>query len=277
MEQAMRLAGKAAIVTGAGQGIGEAIASRFVAEGAQVVAVEWSADLAAALRARLPADRAVVLHADATTQAGVDAALAAALHGFGGLHVLVNNAAQYTEKNLVDTGDDDWASTLDSVLGATFRFCRAAVPALVAHGGGSIVNLASVNQIVANPGLAAYTAAKGGVRALSKQIAVDYGPRGVRCNSISPGLVLTERTSQGLDEADLRLAVEAYPLGRVGHPDEIANVALFLASDEASFVTGVDIAVDGGMTSVAASALWSRKARRGWGRAPVDPPGGWPR
>jgi NAD(P)-dependent dehydrogenase (short-subunit alcohol dehydrogenase family) len=268
----MRLNDKVAIVTGAGQGIGEAIVLRFLAEGAKVVALEWSPELAAALRERLPAGRAVVIEADAAMQDGIDAAIESAVQGFGALHVLVNNAAAYTEKSLVDTTDADWSATLDSALGGMFRFCRAALPVMVAQGAGSIVNLGSTNQIVANPGLAAYTAAKGGVRALSKQIAVEYGPHGVRCNSISPALVLTERTLAGMSDEDLRLNCEAYPLARVGYPEDVAHVALFLASDEAGFVTGVDLPVDGGLTSVAPSALWSPKVRGWWGRAPVELP-----
>lgn len=268
----MRLQDRIAIVTGAGQGIGEAVARRFLAEGARVVAVERSAEGAARLRAGFPSDRATVVEADATTQAGVDAAMEAALGGFGGLHVLVNNAVSYVAKNAIDTRDEDWADTLDSALGGVFRFCRAALPTLVAQGAGSIVNLASTNQIVANPGLAAYSAAKGGVRALSQQIAVEYGPRGVRCNTVSPALVLTERTLAGMTASDLRLNREAYPLGRLGLPDDVAHAVLFLASDESSFVTGVDLPVDGGLTSLAPSALWSRSVRVAWGREPVEAP-----
>lgn len=268
----MRLAGKTAIVTGAGQGIGEAIARRFCDEGASVVAIEWSAALAGALRNQLPAGRAVVIEADATAQQTVEQALACAQASFGGIDVLVNNAVRYAEKSVEQTSDEEWAATLDSALGSMFRYCRAVVPAMRARGGGSIVNLASINQIVANPGLAAYTAAKGGVRALSKQIAIEYGPQGVRCNCVSPALVLTPRTGAGVTEADMRLNNEAYPVGRVGTPDDVASAVLFLASDEAAFITGVDLPVDGGLTSLAASALLSRKIRQWWGRAPIALP-----
>jgi NAD(P)-dependent dehydrogenase (short-subunit alcohol dehydrogenase family) len=122
---------------------------------------------------------------------------------------------------------------------------------------------------VANPNLAAYTAAKGGVHALTKQIAVEYGPRGIRCNAISPALVATERTMRGRSPADAAWDAEAYPVGRIGAPADVAPAAVFLASDEAGFVTGIDLPVDGGLTALAASALVSPKVRRWWGRKPL--------
>ena len=136
-------------------------------------------------------------------------------------------------------------------------------------GRGSIVNMASVNQLVANPNLAAYTAAKGAVHALTKQIAVEYGPRGIRCNAISPGLIITERTGAGRSASDLAWDAEAYPVGRVGYPEDVAAAALFLASGEAGFISGVDLPVDGGLTALAPSALITPKVRAWWGRKPL--------
>jgi NAD(P)-dependent dehydrogenase (short-subunit alcohol dehydrogenase family) len=268
----MRLEGKVAIVTGVGQGIGRAVLRRFVREGARVVALEW--DEAAARDALAGLDERAVhmMCRDAHQQLTVDEALREARERFGGLHVLVNNAVSYRERSLVDCSDEDWATTLDSALGATFRFCRGAIPAMLDSGGGAIVNLASINQIVANPGLAAYTAAKGGVHALTKQIAVEYGPRGIRCNAVSPALIATDRTLRGVTERDMRLNRECYPVGRVGTPEEVAAAVLFLASDEASFITGIDLVVDGGLTSLAASALLSTRIRGWWGRPPIELP-----
>lgn len=268
----MRLIGKVAIVTGIGQGIGRAVLRRFVSEGACVVAVEWSPQAAQEATADLPPERLHLLCADASLQSTVSAAVQAARERFGGLHVLVNNAVQYRERSVTATSDEDWATTIDSALTATFRFCREAIPAMLETGGGAIVNLASINQIVANPGLAAYTAAKGGVAALSKQIAIEYGPQGIRCNAVSPAFIATERTMRGVSAHDMRLNREAYPLGRVGTPDDVANAALFLVSDEASFITGVDLVVDGGLTSLAASALLSTRIRTWWGRPPIQLP-----
>jgi NAD(P)-dependent dehydrogenase (short-subunit alcohol dehydrogenase family) len=137
---------------------------------------------------------------------------------------------------------------------------------MVTQGGGSIVNIASVNQIHANPNLPAYTAAKAGVRGLTMQIAVQYGTQGVRANSISPGLVVTEANAPTMSAHDVAMNVEAYPVGRLGRPVDIAHAALFLASDEASWISGVDLPVDGGLVAVAASSMVSPKVRRWYGR-----------
>lgn len=266
----MRLANKTAIVTGVGQGIGLAVLRRFVQEGARVVALEWDASLAEQALAGLPADQVAMVVGDASAQAVIDQALQQALDHFGGLQVLVNCAVRYAEKGTIDTSDEEWASTLDSALTGTFRWCRAALPVMIAGGGGSIINLSSVNQRVANPRLAAYTAAKGGVRALSQQIAVEYGRQGIRCNSIAPAFIATPRTMKGVSAQDARINDSCYPVGRVGQPEDVAHAALFLASDEAAFVTGTDLLVDGGLTSVAASALLSTRIRGWWGLPPLD-------
>jgi NAD(P)-dependent dehydrogenase (short-subunit alcohol dehydrogenase family) len=176
----------------------------------------------------------------------------------------------YTERPAHLCTDDEWESTIDSALSSVFRACRAVLPHMMEARRGSIVNLSSVNQITANPNLAAYTAAKGGIRALTKQLAVEYGPYGIRCNAVAPGLIMTARTLEGRSEADLRLDKEAYPMGRVGVPEDVANAVIYLASDEADFVTGVDLPVDGGLTVLAPSALVSPKIRGWWGRKPIQ-------
>ncbi|MBL8835635.1 MAG: glucose 1-dehydrogenase [Alphaproteobacteria bacterium] len=269
-----RLAGRTAIVTGAAQGIGKGIARLFAAAGAHVVAADLDGPTLAATveDIRAVGGAAVAVTADMTAPDSAKRLVGAA-RAAGRLDILVNNAATYAVKPLLETSDEEWRDTLDACLTQVFAMSRAAVAAMVADGqGGAIVNIASVNQILANPNLPAYTAAKGGVRALTMQIAMQYGPRGVRCNALSPGLVVTEKLAPAMTDYDVRMNVEAYPVGRLGAPLDVAYAALFLASDESCFVNGVDLPVDGGLSVVAASALVSPRVRRWYGRAPWPDP-----
>jgi NAD(P)-dependent dehydrogenase (short-subunit alcohol dehydrogenase family) len=264
----MRLAGKIAIVTGAGRGIGEAIALGFAAQGCQVIALERDEASAQALKSRMPDQHVEIM--DVSDKSAILNLVEQTIGKFGKVDILVNNAVAYTERPAHLCTDDEWESTIDSALSSVFRACRAVLPHMMKARQGSIVNLSSVNQITANPNLAAYTAAKGGIRALTKQLAVEYGPFGIRCNAVAPGLIMTARTLQGRSEADLRLDKEAYPIGRVGVPEDVALAVIYLASDEAGFVTGIELPVDGGLTSLAPSALVSPKIRGWWGRKPIQ-------
>lgn len=264
----MRLAGKTALVSGAGGGIGLAICRLFLSEGALVLGFERSSERLEALRAAAFTGLRV-FDADVSSSASIAAALLD-LPGEQPVDILVNNAAAYCEAALLDTHDDDWHTTHEATLGSVFRLSRAVLPLMLARGKGSIINISSVNALIASPGMAAYSSAKGAVHALTRQLAVEYGPRGIRCNALSPGLILSERETATRGALQSRIDAECYPIGRPGLPAEVASAALFLASDEASFITGVDLPVDGGLTALSPAALLSPKLRKRWGRPPIS-------
>lgn len=250
------LEGQVAVVTGAASGIGRAITRRFVDHGCKVVAADID-ESGLRRTASLCSDSAAVMpmRADVSDPADVDAAVKAAEAQWGRLTTMVNNAAISIPGNVVESTVEDFDRTLAVNLRGVFLGCKYAVPALLRAGGGSIINMGSVNSLVAEPALASYTASKGGVLMLTKAVARDFATDRIRCNCICPGWV---DTPINLAHAERMGGIEAVradlpnwqPIGREGRPDEIAAVALFLASDASTFMTGSAVVADGGMTAI---------------------------
>jgi NAD(P)-dependent dehydrogenase (short-subunit alcohol dehydrogenase family) len=249
-----RLAGKATLVTGAASGIGAACARRFAEEGAAVAGLDLrepgEGDWASAARI---APKSHFVLADVRDDAAVARAVASAVAAFGRLDVVVNAAgvAGGGPVHLIDPAE--WDRVIDVNLKGAYLVSRHAVPALLEAGGGSVVHIASVEGLEGFEGGSAYNASKGGVVLLTRNMAIDYGRRGVRVNAICPGFIETPLfggvfEQPGMEAIKARIAA-AHQLGRFGRPVEVANLALFLASDEASFVTGAAIPVDGGYTA----------------------------
>ena len=251
-EFSMQLDGKVAWITGGGAGIGRAASMRFAKEGAKVVVLELDqARGEAVVESIHRADgEAALVVGSATDEADVKRALDMAMKTYGGLDILVNNAYYCHGTHVLEIDSELWDRNIEGCLKSAYLCSRASLPQMIQRGGGSIVNISSVNAIMSF-GESAYSAAKAGVISLTKTMAVDYGPEGVRVNAICPGTVITEGWQPVLekDPQIFERIAEVYPLKRVGKPEEIANVALFLASDEASFVTGAVVVADGGVTS----------------------------
>jgi NAD(P)-dependent dehydrogenase (short-subunit alcohol dehydrogenase family) len=251
-----RLAGKVALVTGAGSGIGRAAATRFAAEGATVGVLDVSADAAAETVAMIEKEGGVAraLAADVARADQIEAAVDELAAAHGALHVLYNNAGVGSTGSVAVAEEADWDRAFDVNVKGTFLCSRAALRHLA--DGAAIVNQGSVSALVGIPNFAAYCAAKGAVVALTRSMAIDLAPRRIRVNVICPGTVYTPLMQPMLrarGDGDLDLGLERtlvkYPIGRLGSPEDIANVALFLASDEAGFMTGSVVTPDGGMTA----------------------------
>ncbi|GAA1349367.1 SDR family NAD(P)-dependent oxidoreductase [Streptomyces beijiangensis] len=243
-----RFDGYGVLITGAGQGIGAATARRLAEEGARVLVTDLDPGRAEKTAAALPG--ALPFACDVRDRASVEAAVARAVEAFGSLDVVVNNAYACTpDAPLFEDQDDvSWHRDLDATLTGAFRVCRAALPhlAVAAGGRGAIVNIGSVNAEV-DFGNHAYSAAKAGLASLTRTLAGSAAPRGVRVNIVEPGTIRTDAWTGR--ERDLEQLAHVYPLGRVGEPDDIASAVAFLASRDASWITGTTLRVDGGILS----------------------------
>ncbi|MFP6556965.1 SDR family oxidoreductase [Paraburkholderia sp. B3] len=254
-----RLAGKVALVTGAGRGIGAAIARAFAAEGAAVVLAELDGETAQATAREIAAqqDTAKVLavQTDVTQAGSVRAAVDAAVRAFGPVDVLVNNAGINVFADPLAMTDDDWRRCFAVDLDGVWNGCRAVLPGMVERGAGSIVNIASTHAFQIIPGCFPYPVAKHGVLGLTRALGIEYAPKNVRVNAIAPGYIETQLTRDWWDsQADPKAARETTlalpPMKRIGRPEEVAMTAVFLASDEAPFINATCITIDGGRTAL---------------------------
>ena len=253
----MRFDGKAGLVTGAGSGIGRATAIGFANRGGAIALVDMNGANATKVTEEIKAagGKAIAIVADVTRSADIDMMINRATHEFGRLDFLHNNAFGLPSRpgsgvaGTADLDDSVWNATLDVGLTAVFRAIKRAIPVMKAQGGGAIVNTASISGLRADYGIAAYNAAKAGVINLTRVVAIEYARLGIRCNCICPGAIDTPLLGAVAQPEMAALFKQIIPMGRLGRPEEMANVILFLASDLASFVTGASFVADGGQTA----------------------------
>jgi 3-oxoacyl-[acyl-carrier protein] reductase len=255
MPRTQLLDGRVALITGGGSGQGRAAALLFAEHGASIVVVDMNVDSATETVALVEKNGgdAIACHADVSHGRDCDAMVHTAIATYARLDVLYNNAAIQMSGQLVDTTEDDWDITIATNLSAIFWACRAAIPHMVAGDGGSIINTASVLGLIGSEGYAAYGAAKAGLVALTRQIAVEFGPK-VRANVIAPGSIDTPRFRKVTEEMDdpqgfLDGLMGNIPLHRLGTADDISRIALFLASSESAYTSGAVIPCDGGLAA----------------------------
>lgn len=247
------LDGKIAFVTGGGRGLGRAGALAFAKAGALVALVSRTRsqleETAVAVEAL--GRKALVVTADARSAAEVDAAVHTTVAAFGRIDILFNNAGTNIRKNVVDMPDEDWHTIMDTNVKGAFLVARAVARQMVRQGSGTIINMSSMSAVSAEPTKAVYAASKGAIALLTKGLALELAPHGIRVNAIAPGYMLTSLVKGGL-EADperKQRVLARIPLGRLGEPEEIGGALVFLASDAARYITGATITIDGGWTA----------------------------
>jgi meso-butanediol dehydrogenase / (S,S)-butanediol dehydrogenase / diacetyl reductase len=237
------------IVTGAGAGIGRATAVAFSRAGANVVLVDVDDEALEEVQAELPADRTLAIAADVSDPDSVGSMVEQTVEHFGHLDVLFNNAGILAQGSVAETDPEDWEKVMSVNVDGVFYGSKAALPHLVKRGG-CIVNTASLSGLGADRGMAAYNAAKGAVVNLTRAMAVDHAREGVRVNAVCPTFVRTPMTTEMEEDDETREAfLDRIPMGRLGEPEDIARAVLFLASENAAFITGVNLPVDGGVSA----------------------------
>ena len=247
-----RLQDRVAVITGSTSGIGRAAALLFAEEGARVVVSGRRVALGEAVvdEIRRTGGVASFCRADVSHREDIEALIQCAMDTYGQIDILMNNAWSGTYGSVVETTEEEWDAAMAVSLKAVYLGCKFAIPQMIARGQGAIVNTASVHGILGGRGYASYEAAKAGIINLTRQVAVEYGHQGIRANAVCPGWIVVERAKEDVREHPerVRRAEAIYPVGRPGYPIDVARAALFLASDESSFITGDALMVDGGLT-----------------------------
>lgn len=266
----MRLQDKVAIVAGAGWGgIGGTSAYRFAQEGAKVVINALPGEerlFETEQQIRAMGGEAIAVPGDISQASTWQALVQAALENFGKVNILMNNAAQAYVKPAIEFTEEEWNRAFAVSLTGPWLGAKYCIPEMIKAGGGSIVFTSTVNSLITNPGFGVYSSSKAGLNGLTRSLAMEYGRSGIRCNAIAPGLIVGARQQEAMqhDPLEEQMNIDLYPVGRYGRPEDIANVALFLASDEAAFVTGIVMVADGGLTLQSPEAIARPAFRKRW-------------